>query len=837
MRAAAIAAGALALASALAPPAAAQEPVRVYGVELQAGADRDRVLVLAERPLEAELSSPEPSSVLLRLPGATLEPSAARRILPTVGGAVTEVVSFVPLTSGAPEVRVQIRKRADVEATLSRRGSILAVELPLPAGARDVGITLRFVDSELADVVREVAQATGTSFLFDERLQGRVTISVVNRVSAAEAVEILQAALLSKGFAALPSPGGAFRILPAGDAKGVAPWTTAAPDAGREAPVTTLVRPRFATAGDLVAALERSAGAGIGAIAYAPSNSVILSGSEARLHRYLALLRALDEAEAEQLELVVLRHRAAAAIAGVLAEVAAPAARDGWRRASFEVWHDERTNALLLRGSAAKLAEIRAWLAELDVAEAGEGALRVIRPLHADATRLAETLQQLAAGGAPAAGQPSPAALGLAGRSFSVAVHESTGSLIVHADPETQRIVREVVEQIDRLPPTVLVELTVLEVTTSRTLALGFDAFLPFGDPDDPGDLVGAVSIQGRPGGVFAPVTEPGVLRYARAPLMVPIVGPGGVPTVVVVPREIVQITADEGNVTARTLLRPHLLALSGEEHELVAGLNVPVLTSATESAESQVTIDPLTIRNDIERRDVGMILRVKPTAGQAGDVRLELEVEASRVRELPGSVVNQVGPVLEQRKLSAVTRLEHGQVAVIGMSLEPVEVEREAGVPFLRDVPILGWLGRSTRSERMNRELVIAVQASIERSAAERVSDSIRRRLVFERSLARRGALSDAADAYAVLVTTRSSEAEARALAEALDAPAGRPARVVAWEFEGEPRFDVYLAGFATLPEAAAAVEPLVAAGWLPEVVALPPRELAREPAPAKPE
>ena len=132
------------------------------------------------------------------------------------------------------------------------------------------------------------------------------------------------------------------------------------------------------------------------------------------------------------------------------------------------------------------------------------------------------------------------------------------------------------------------------------------------------------------------------------------------------------------------------------------------------------------------------MLLRVRPTAGQAGDVRLELDVEASRVRPLPTAVTTQLGPVIEQRRLTVVTRLEPGQVAVLGMLQDPIQMERERGVPFLRDVPILGWLFRSSVSERMNRRLVIAVEAGIERSPAERVADSIRFRLAFERSLAR---------------------------------------------------------------------------------------------------
>ena len=812
-----------------APPGAGAPLVRIYGVELQSGAEHDRVLVFAEHALEAELVTLDAGTVELRLPGATLEASAARRIKPDVGGAVSDVVAFVPVTKGPPEVRIQIERSAGVVPTLSSRGAILAVEFPLPEGARNAGITLSFVDAELAEVVRDVGKATGASFVFDDRLQGRVTVSVVNRVTPAEALQILHAALLSKGFAAVPSPGGVWRILPTDDANSASPFLTTAPGEERVAPVTTLVQLHSATAPDLVARLASFAGGEILAAAYEPTNSVILAGSEARLQRYVALVQALDAAEAEELAVIALRHRNAGEIAGILRGVA-PEGREntnGQHRTRFEVWPDERSNTVLMRGPAQRLAELRAWLEELDQPPVGEGEIRVIRPLNADVTKLAETLQKLAQGDTRSA-QRSASAEALAGRSFHVVAHEPTSALLVQGDAETQAIVRELVEEIDRRPPSIAVDLLVLEITTTRSLALGFNAFLPFGDATDPDQTsAGAIAIQDAPGGVFRPITDPGVgfFRYAREPLMIPIIGPGGIPTVLIVPREIVQITAAEGDATARTLLRPHLVALSGEEHELVAGDNVPVPVGATTAAGDPVSTDPLTIQNNIERRDVGTTLRVRPTAGQEGDVRLELEVEVSRVREASASFAARLGPVIEQRKLTAVTRLEHGQVAVLGMVLGDTTQETDRGVPFLKDIPILGWWARSTTTERTKGSLVIAVQAGIERTFEQRLGDSVRHRLAFERTLARRGELAIGdRDGYALLVTTRGSEVEARSVASALEDTGARSPSVVAWDFDGEPRFDVYVGSFATLPEAGDAAVPLVAEGWKPEVVALPP-------------
>ncbi|TFG91354.1 MAG: hypothetical protein E4H11_10935, partial [Myxococcales bacterium] len=571
-------------------------------------------------------------------------------------------------------------------------------------------------------------------------------------------------------------------------------------------------------------------------------NSVILSGSEAALQRHLAIAQALDAVQSEELAVVALRHRAAVELAEILRQTLPPEREGGDRpeRPRFEIWADERSNSVLMRAPAPRVAELRAWLAQLDRPPTGEGTIRVIRPVHADATQLAETLTKLAQGDLAATLRPADAG-GLAGRRFQVAVHASTNALLVQGDTETQRVVRELVDEIDRRPPTIAVDVLVLEVTTARSFALGLDAFLPFGDATDPGEtLAGAFSIQSGTNDVFQPVSDPGVgfFRYARAPLLIPIIGPGGIPTQLVVPSDIVQITAAEGTVTARTLLRPHLLALSGEEHELVAGDNVPVLVGATDAAGAPVTTDPLTIVNDIERRDVGTILRVKPTAGQAGDVQLELEVEASRVRPLPGNVVTRIGPVIEQRKLSAVARLESGQVVVLGMLLDDGVMERDTGVPFLKDIPILGWLARSTANEYVKRSLVISVQANIERSREERIAGSIRQRLAFERTLARRGGLATGErEGYALLVTTRSSEAEAQGVASALASAGAQVPRVVSWEWDGEKRFDVYLGGFPTIRSAAAAADPLLVEGWKPELVALPPPAPGSEPVPAKQE
>ena len=225
-------------------------------------------------------------------------------------------------------------------------------------------------------------------------------------------------------------------------------------------------------------------------------------------------------------------------------------------------------------------------------------------------------------------------AASLSGRDFAVAVDRPTHSLVLRADPETARVVADVLAEIDRVPARVLVEVTVAEVTTGRSLELGFDYFLSLTNPKDPQDLL--IAAAGNPSGGGLQTMAGGgtstVVRVTREPLLIPIVGPGGVVTSLEVPRGY-SLTADAREIDVRTLARPRLLVANGEEQRIFVGDNVPVprAQSGTGSA--------LEVRQNVERHDVGIQLDVRPTLGQQGGVRLELQIHESRIAEsqLPG--------------------------------------------------------------------------------------------------------------------------------------------------------------------------------------------------------
>ncbi len=804
----------LSLAAALqAGPALAAEPVRVYGLERESHIGRERLLVFAEAPVRYELTESEPGTLILAIPGAALDPSAPRRVEGAPEGSIRRVSAFERADVDTPEVRLVITTAAGAKPQVSQRGSILALDF-LREEAPEQSLSLQFRDADISEVVRRVGAATGQRFLFDERLRGRVTMIVPDPLGHREAEELLHAMLLVRGFVALPTPSGALKVLPIASTPEGAPFARGARDEAGDAPITTLLRLEAADAGDVATQLGPWVGSSHVVQAFEPTNSLILAGSENGLRTLLTLVRALDAAADDAVFVRRLRHTDAPKTAEFLERMYD---RPGIPPQRVAFVPDERANSLLIRVPAGIADEVKERIARLDRPAVGEGNVAVIPLRYVDAQEFGTMLGELAAGGGA-----EDRAFGLQGRKLGLAVDEGTHSLVASGDPETLRILRELVDELDRIPPRVSVEVLVLEVTTDRSLSLGFDALLRLGS----GRSLSEIQLNPSGGGLFDPSEASsgpaGAVRVTRDPLLIPILDENGVPTGALLPvsRESYVLTADEREVSTEVLQRPHLLVASGSEQEIVAGDNIPIPVASTEQD------NPLQTRQTIQRQDVGITLRVDPTVGEAGDVELGLLVETARLAPSAAGDVSQVGPTVRTRSLETRVRVADDEWVVIGLGHQPEFTDRVVGVPFVKDIPLLGNFFRRTEKRERDSELVLAVQARIGRTRDDLIADSIRRRLGFERSLTRvKGLEAERDGPVALRISSRSSEAQARAIEEAFRSD-DHPPRLVSWDSDGIRHFDVLLTGFRSIAEAAAATGALAAEGWAPQIVVVPDAE-----------
>ncbi|NNL84305.1 MAG: AMIN domain-containing protein, partial [Myxococcales bacterium] len=538
----------------LPPVSAPPKPTRIYGVELEVDERRERVLIFAERGVTPEVSDGDTQSVVIDFPEATLDPSAPGHVAPDVGKGISSISVFERGDTEIPTVRMVIERAGRLPPEVTRRGAIVALEFT-EEWAASGGVTLEFRNAPLREVVKAISEVTGDRFVYDS-LEGTVTVSAGGRITRNEAMELLHAALLMRGYAALQSPGGAYKILPiqAGTASG--PWR-ASDELSGAAPVTTLIQLRSVSPQRVVDALRGWLGQQLIALPFPRTNSIILSGSADRIQRILTVIRALDESSDTEFAIVRLRYRDAADAAALIENVQ----KEGERNAP-EVFVDERSNALLVRAAPQRLAEVRSFLRTLDRPVEGGGGVHVLRLHAADPEQIANVLNGLSQGSG-GEGALAESASALLNKEFQITVDAPTRSLLVRSSEETFRALAEIVAELDRIPPRIRLEVLVLELTSSGALSLGFDAFSPISNPKDQNDTIAAVLVNPSGGGLIQPGTPGGprgAVRFTRAPLIVPIVNSEGVPVSVQVPRESFVVTADASELEGRVLMRPNLL-------------------------------------------------------------------------------------------------------------------------------------------------------------------------------------------------------------------------------------------------------------------------------------
>lgn len=702
---------AIAAVAALAPHTAqsAPEPVSIYALEIEYTRAGDRLVLLADGPLAARVLEQDSESMMLAIEGAVLDPAANRVLEPVRGSALERASAFERGGFGRDEVRVVIDHRAGPAPLLSASNRSLAIEFPRPDLDQQSPLAMDFREADIEEVVQAVARITGEPYIVGDEIAGTVTIAVYRPVSRSEAAALLDAALLMKGYTALPIPGRGRKVVPIAGAS--APWQGELADEVGDEFVTTLLNLDNADAETMLAALRPLLGTHTLGFAHPPSNGLILAGSARRLERLRTAVRALDTAEAERVLIWRLAHRPADDVAAAL-------------RAAFdedvllEIDADDRINALVLRARASRVAALREFVDRVDRPPIGRGALHVLPVRYIDADQLAKILNDLRTGGR----EPRSAGEGsLAGRTFEIAVDRPTHSILLRADPETAGIVDGVIAELDRVPAQVRIHATVAEVSTGRSLALGFDYLLPLTSPETLNDpiavLVGNPSGEGTGAGSL-------VAAYTRAPLLIPITDALGNVTTVQVPRESFAITADEREILIRMLMNPTLLVSSGDEHEIFAGDNVPIPIAQTDAT------NPLRVSQNVERRDVGLLMRARPTVGQEGGVRLELDLEVSAVAQSLAGDSERVGPTISERTIQTTVHLDDGVIAVVGYATLPRQLETVVGVPYLRSLPILGFLFRSTTQTRLDTTLLISVQAEVEREETLALTRALRREL-----------------------------------------------------------------------------------------------------------
>jgi len=294
----------------------------------------------------------------------------------------------------------------------------------------------------------------------------------------------------------------------------------------------------------------------------------------------------------------------------------------------------------------------------------------------------------------------------------------STNALIIYASPQDFQTLKRVIELLDVRRRQVLVEAVILEVGVQRSLDLGIE--MQGATSTSNGVALGRVNFGTINNAILNPASVQGMLAAVASNQTVRL------PDGTVVPAQVLILHAAQSDNDVNLLSAPTILTMDNQEAEIVVGQNVPFIgsrsTSETNLSNTFATID---------RRDVGITLRITPQISEGGLVRLDIFEEVSRVIEesVAGLDPNLVGPTTTIRSATTSVVVRDGQTIVIGGLIADASVDAVAKVPFISEIPVIGQFFRTTSMNREKRNLLLFLTPHIIRTAAEQRDLSVRKR------------------------------------------------------------------------------------------------------------
>ena len=558
-------------------------------------------------------------------------------------------------------------------------------------------IALNFTDMDIRAVIEVVADRTGKNYIIDPRVKGKVTIVSKRPIKDDALYDVLLSVLKIHGYAAIPGRN-AIKIVPEVNAKqdSIDTVTSGFRNPGDEV-VTRVLEVKHVDAAQLVPILRPLVPQRGHLAAYPGSNVLIISDSAANIERLEIIVSKIDQATGDEIEVIPLQHASATEVVRVITQLEG---RDPKAKAErTQLIADERTNSILLGGAVASRMRIRALIGHLDTPMEVGGHTHVVYLKNAVAKDLVPVLtgvsKSVAGGKGKAAGTPA------ASGDITIQADENTNALVINAPPDVFRSLRTVIQKLDIRRAQVSVEAVIAEVSTNAIRNLGVQWI---GDGTSTNRPSGIISFNDGGRAALAQLLETPPDITASAGL-----GNGltlGLGRFTGSTRVGALINTLQADSSTNILSTPNLVTLDNQEAEIVVGDNVPFITGSTTSTTGGTT-NPFTT---VERKDIGLKLKIKPQINEGNAVKLDVEQEISDISTQAGAV----DLITTKRSIKTSVMVDDGQILVLGGLIKDALTETEDKVPLLGDIPILGWLFRSTGTTKTKINLMVFLQPTI---------------------------------------------------------------------------------------------------------------------------
>ncbi|WP_444757652.1 type II secretion system secretin GspD [Pseudomonas sp. A014] len=566
---------------------------------------------------------------------------------------------------------------------------------------------VNFVDTDMGEFIDSVSRITGTTFIVDPRVTGKVTVRTVDRHDAEAIYDIFLAQLRAQGFAAVDLPNGSVKIVPdqAARLEPVPVENAGKQSKGSDGVATRVFNVRNAASEQMLGILKPLIDPRVGVITpYPAANLLVVTDWRSNLERIDKLLRQLDQVSDEPLQVMPLKHASAADTAPLVTRLLA---REQGAD-SAQVVADPRSNALLVRGSADSRERVRALLGQLDRPSDNlhSSNTQVIYLRHANAAEVVKVLRGLGQeGGVPdaPAGEGKEVPVRTASDSGVRLEYEEGANAVVMVGPDSELAAyRNIVEQLDIRRAQVVVEAIIAEVSDSSAQELGVQWL--FADEKFGAGIVNfgsnGVNIANIAGAAASGDNkELGKLLSATTGATAGIGHFGGGFNFAML------INALKGKSGFNLLSTPTLLTLDNAEASILVGQEVPFVTGSV----TQNNANPY---QTIERKEVGVKLRIKPQVNSDNSVRLDIVQEVSSIAD--SRAASDV--ITNKREIKTKVMVDDNGLVILGGLISDESTTSNQRVPLLGDIPVLGRLFRSDSNRNVKQNLMVFIRPRIMR-------------------------------------------------------------------------------------------------------------------------
>ena len=570
----------------------------------------------------------------------------------------------------------------------------LALAWTVPAVAQTASIKPNYREADIRQVAEAVSEVTGRNFILDPRVQAKVTMLATTPMTEEAFYQTFLSILQVYGFVAVESEG-SVKIVPDANARQYADRPTGAGDEI----ITQVLQVESVSAAQLVAILRPLIPQYGHLAAHPQSNVLIISDRAGNVDRIRRIVRRIDQAGEEDIEVIALQHASAGDLANMLGSLARNGGEGG--APSAQIVADSRTNSILLSGPNQARLRMRALIAHLDTPGEDGGDTQVRYLSYADAEDLSGRLQQ----------RFSEARRADDSQELSIWADQQTNALVVTAPPKEMRSIMAIVDQLDIRRAQVLVEAIIVEVSSDKAADLGV-TWAVDGSRDN--NIIGVTNF---------PSANPGVVQFAGAVAgEQPNLGiiPGGATIGVGRLRDRGTsfagiLTALQGDSDTNIIATPSILTMDNEEAEIKVGQRVPFLTGQFSTVGDGVG-QPQNPFQTIQREDVGTLLKITPQINRGDSVMLRIQQEISSIAGVAGAV----DLVTNNREISTAVIVEDGDILVLGGLIDDTLRENVQRVPVLGSIPVLGHLFRSRSTEMVKTNLMVFIRPRILRDGVE---------------------------------------------------------------------------------------------------------------------